>query len=288
MANLENIINQKTARDTQWKEQRQSERENAVAMQDAGITEITSSPEVYAKYLEMQGDNPTYSAGNIALVMFSAPETTVFGTRDRWKTLGRSVQDTEANKGVQIFARSPFGKGYTLADAYDVSQTQGREVKPPSLQDDTKEMETALSTLLNYSIVPVVVDRELDIPALYDEKQMELHINPDFPDGDAFAAIAAEVAHSRIHGKGLNHHYNREECDLDAQSVSYILCRRFGVKRELPDVSDVAALYEGWEPQERRQALDSIHDMSKKMSGSIERDMKPQQRSRAPVQRPAR
>ena len=26
------------------------------------------------KYLDMQGDNPTYSAGNIALVMFQDPE----------------------------------------------------------------------------------------------------------------------------------------------------------------------------------------------------------------------
>lgn len=288
MANLENIINQKTAADTQWKEQRQSERENAVAMQDAGITEITSNPEVYAKYLEMQGDNPTYSAGNIALVMFSAPEATVFGTRDRWKTLGRSVMDTEASKGTQIFARSAFSKSYVLTDAYDVKQTQGRELKPPCLQDDTKEMETALTTLLNYSVVPVIVDREMETPAFYDSVQMELHINPEFPDSEAFASIAAEIAHSRIHGKGLNPGYVREECDLDAQSVSYILCRRFGVNRELPDVSDVAALYEGWEPQERRQALDSIQDMSKKISGSIERNMKPQQRSRAPVHRPAR
>ncbi len=48
----------------------QADRENTIAMQDAGVEEITSSPELYVKYLDMQGDNPTYSAGNIALVMF--------------------------------------------------------------------------------------------------------------------------------------------------------------------------------------------------------------------------
>lgn len=288
MANLEQIVSRKTEKDTQWKAQRQAERENATAMQDAGITEITSSPEAYAKYLEMQGDNPSYSAGNIALVMFSAPEATVFGTRDRWKTLNRSVLDTEVNKGVQIFARSTFGKGYVLTDAYDVSQTQGRDMKKPCLQNDSKEMETALTTLLNYSVVPVVIDRQMERPALYDEVQMELHLNPTYPDHEAFSAIAAEVAHCRIHGKGLKPGYDRAECNLDAQSVSYILCRRFGIEREMPDVSDVAELYEGWEPQERRSALDSIQDMSKKISGSMERDMKPQQRSHAPVRRPVR
>ena len=63
MANLEMLIAQKTEQDTKWKEQQQAERENTVAMQDAGITEITSNPEAYARYLDMQGDNPAYSVG---------------------------------------------------------------------------------------------------------------------------------------------------------------------------------------------------------------------------------
>ena len=91
MANLEEIIAEKTQQDTQWREQRQADRENIVAMQDAGIVEITSNPEMYVKYLDMQGDNPAYSVGNIALVMFQDPEATVFGTPERWKTLNRSV-----------------------------------------------------------------------------------------------------------------------------------------------------------------------------------------------------
>lgn len=128
MANLEQIVSRKAENDTKWKEAQQAERENTTAMQDAGITEITSNPEAYARYLEMQGDNPSYSAGNIALVMFGNPEATVFGTRDRWKTLNRSVMDSEKNNGVKIFARSPMGRGYMLADAYDIKQTQGRDI----------------------------------------------------------------------------------------------------------------------------------------------------------------
>ena len=79
MANLEQIVSRKAENDTKWKEAQQAERENTTAMQDAGITEITSNPEAYARYLEMQGDNPSYSAGNIALVMFGNPETTTGG-----------------------------------------------------------------------------------------------------------------------------------------------------------------------------------------------------------------
>ena len=243
MANLEALISRKTEADTQWKAQRQAERESIVAMQDAGVTEITSNPEAYARYLEMQGDNPTYSAGNIALAMLQNEKATIFGTRERWKTLNRSVIDTEANKGMKIFARSTLGKGYSLSDAYDVSQTQGRELKHFQLQDDTKEMENALATLLNYAVVPVNSDPELDQAAFYDMQEMALYINPNYPDSEAFSAIAAEIAHTRIHAKGYNASYDRQECELDAQSVSYILCRRFGIERDLPDMSRLPELY---------------------------------------------
>ena len=191
--------------------------------------------------------------------------------------------------GVKIFARSPMGRGYTLADAYDIKQTQGRDISRITLQNDSKEMEAALTTVLNYAVVPVVIDKELPAPAFYDSANLELAINPDYPDNEAFAAITAEVAHSRFHAKGANASYDRGECELDAQSISYILCRRYGIERPMPDMSNLAALYEGWEPQECRQALDNIQDTSKQFGRSIEKNLEMgKQRSRAPVHRPTR
>ena len=40
MADLKQIVSRKAENDTKWREQQQAERENTVAMQDAGITEI--------------------------------------------------------------------------------------------------------------------------------------------------------------------------------------------------------------------------------------------------------
>ena len=279
MANLEEIIAQKEAQDTQWREQRQADRENTSAMQDAGITEITTNPEAYARYLDMQGDNPAYSAGNIALAMVQDPEATIFGTRERWKSLNRGVLDTQRGKGFKIFTRSTYGRGYTLTEAYDIRQTQGRELRPPVLRDDTKEMAAALRALLNYAPVPVVSDEDLPVAAYYDMK--ELAINPAFSDSEAFSAIAAEIAHARFHAKGYNAAYVREDSDLDAQSISYILCRRFGVKRDVPELSRLDYLYGGWDAPDRRSALDQLQTMSKQIGGSIERDIAPPQRGRA-------
>lgn len=63
MADLKQIVSRKAENDTKWREQQQAERENTVAMQDAGITEITTTPEAYARYLEMQGDNRRTAPG---------------------------------------------------------------------------------------------------------------------------------------------------------------------------------------------------------------------------------
>ena len=107
MANLSEIIVRKNQNDEQWKAQKQAERENAAAMQDAGMEEISSNPDAYARYLEIQGDNPLYSAGNIALAMVQNPNITQFGTVERWKTLGRKVN---AERVYRFFPGPPLEK----------------------------------------------------------------------------------------------------------------------------------------------------------------------------------
>ena len=283
MADLASIIANKSRSDEEWKAQRQAEREDTIAMREAAVTEITSQPELYAKYLDMQGDNPTYSAGNIAVVMFQNPSVTTFATPERWRQLGRRVNRDEQGNALKIFVRSKFGKSYNIGDAYDISQTSGRELTPKVLENNSPEMEKALTTLLNYSVVPVETTDDLEHKAYYDDLTMRLYVHTDIPDNVAFAAIATEVALSRIHAKGINADYDRDSYLLDAQSVSYILCKRFGVQPEKPDLSGLGKLYEGWNADARWHALSHIQEMSKQIGGAIEYNIAPPQRARAAV-----
>ena len=252
-------------------------------MQDGIITEITQNPELYKEYLNMQADNPTYSPGNIALVIGQGTsETTRFGTLAFWKGLGRNVNDSESKNGMMIYARSTFRKGYDLTPVYDISQTYGKPVKePPKLIAGSEKMDAALTALLNYAVVPLELNKDIKQPALYDEKELKLSINPNSTEYEVFSALATEIALSRIHGKGRYTDFTREENLLDADSISYILCRRFGIERPQPDASKVAALYDGYDGAERRNALDKIQEMCKQIGGSIERSIEPQQRNRS-------
>lgn len=250
-------------------------------MQDALITEITDNPKLYGVYLDMQADNPTYSPGNIAMVMGQSGEPCKFATEERWRSLGRRLMPGEKDRSMTIFARSNFRRGYDLTPVYDIRQTQGRLVPEISLQDNTKRMEDALVTLMNYSAAPVEVAPDLPVPARYDEVEMKLRVNPTYPDSVAFAAIAAEVALSRIHGKGVVMPlFNRKEQELNAKSVAYILCRRLGIPCERPSAENVREQYDGLDPQQRRGGLDNIQNMCKQIGGNIERSINPQQKNR--------
>lgn len=278
MANLGKIISDKSTADAKWREERQADKETAAALRDASVIQITKDPEKFARYLTMQGDNPSYSSGNIALAMAQLPEATVVHTRGHWKDLGRFVLDPELKNGASIFTRSATGRGYNLTSVYDIAQTQGRELRTPQLKDDTEAMEAALAALLNFSPVQVVATENLPSGAYYDPRQMTLAIDTACPDGQAFAAIAAEIAQARFHDRGRNPAYSREGCELSAQSVSYILCRRFGVQRELPDLTGMAKRCQGWTPEDRLAFLKEIQGMSRQIGGSIEKTIAPPQR----------
>ena len=278
MANLGKIISDKSTADAKWREERQADKETAAALRDASVIQITKDPEKFARYLELQGNNPSYSSGNIALAMAQLPEATVLHTRGHWKDLGRFVLDPELKNGASIFTRSATGRGYNLTSVYDIAQTQGRELRTPQLKDDTEAMEAALAALLNFSPVQVVAAENLPSGAYYDPRQMTLAIDTACPDSQAFAAIAAEIAQARFHDRGRNPVYSRESCELSAQSVSYILCRRFGIQRELPDLTKMAERCQGWEIEDRLAFLKEIQGMSRQIGGSIEKTIAPPQR----------
>ena len=289
MANLEAIITSKNASDTQWKTQQQADRDSVTEMQDQGIDMIVSDPDQYIRYLTMQGDNPTYSAGNVAIVLAGMKDATIFGTRDRWQTLGRTVMMDEQDQGVKIFARDARTKAYALADAYDISQTQGRDLKQKVLREDTPDMATALKTLLNYSKAEPVVDKEMDAAAFFDEEKRELAVNPDFSDQEAFASIAAEVALTRFHDKGYNREYSWARYELDAQSVSYILCRRYGIEPVQPNMERLRERFVGMSTDECRTVLDNIQNMGKRIGRSIDMNIEAERRkSRTAERRPVR
>lgn len=280
MADISALIAKKTARDEARTAERQADRANLSEMRDAALLEVTSNPELYQKYLDLQGDNLRCSAGNVALTLFQLDGASHIGTTDYWHGLGRYVVNEEMDRGAKVFVppRDPKRRGYFMGEYYDVSQTTGRPVKAPlNVGDNDERTETALSALMDCSPVPFVEGEEMDAAAYYDPKRMEIKVNTFCMPEAIFSALPTEIAYARFHDRGRNRDFSREEYSLDAESVGYLLCRRFGVDCPKPDAGRLAALYEGYEPADRGEALTQLNKMAQDMGSRIEKAVQPRQ-----------
>ena len=188
------------------------------------MEEISSNPDAYARYLEIQGDNPCTVPEILPLLWYRipiSPSLVLWSVGKPWAGAYRKVN---AERVYRFFPGPPLEKA-TLWYRLDISQTTGREIKKPVLQDGSLAMESALSTLLNYSIVPVVVTG-MDVPAFYDEGSWSWQSAP-LPGWRSLWGHCDRGGPQSVPCQGRKHHYNRSESELDAQSVSYILCKRF-------------------------------------------------------------
>lgn len=281
---ISELIKSKSASDQARVESLRAERGNLSGLRDAALEEITTNPELYQKFLTVQADNISCSAGNVALTMFQMDGATRIGTISFWHEQGRYVREESMRDGAKVFvpARSGQRRGYLMGDYYDVSQTTGKPMKEPvPLAENTGRMEAALSALMNYSPVPIVEGQDIGAPARYDERNLCIAIDPSYGEAEVFSALAAEIGYAKGHDKGRNMDFDRQDYQLDAESISYMLCRRFGIACRPPQAGDLPRLYEGYEASDRGEALEQLRKTARNMGDGVERGIQPRQQERS-------
>ena len=282
MPRLSEILKSKAESNQQRTETRRAEKENLSALREGALEQVTTSPQLYADYLTLQGNNIGCSAGNVAMTLFQLKDPTKIGTADYWHQQGRFVNDADFHNGAQVFVppKNPQYKGYFVGEYYDVSQTSGKpiaEIQP--LSEDGNRMDNAFAALLDTSPVGFTENTELETPVRYNDREGVLEINTNFSKPEVFAALATEITYARIHDRGRNRDYDRELFKLDAESVGYMVCRRFGVESPLPDTKQVGNLYEGYGADDRGKALDRLRQTARNMGDTVERTIAPRQQA---------
>lgn len=293
MARLEDLIQQKQQRDEDWKAAKAAEREELSQLSDDAVMRVTSEPDAYLHYLDTQAINPQYSAANVMLAMAQDANITYINSLENWNRLGRSV-NRDVN-GLKIRASDPYVKdgrqyhGYKIGRVFDVTQTHGKAMPTPQmLRDNTPEMEAALSRQLDSAGVPVVTDAAMYQDAFYDPKAQRITVSTRLSDSKTFAALSREIVHAGIHDRGRYPYYSREDCAMDAECVSYMLCRNFGVDTPQPNVSRVGQMFDGMEARDRRNMLNSLQKILHSLQKDIQREISPQERKRPEQNRPVR
>lgn len=293
MAKLDELIQQKQQRDEDWKAKKAAEREELSQLSDDAVLRVTSEPKEYLQYLDTQALNPRYSASNILLAMAQDPNITYINSLEVWNRLGRSVNREVS--GMKIRVSDTYVKdgreyhGYKIGRVFDIAQTHGKAGIPAlTLKDNTPEMDTALRRLLDSAGVSVVTSGTMYQDAFYDPAAQTILVSTRLTDSQTFAALSREIVHAGIHDHGRYPYYTREDCAMDAECVSYMLCRNFGMEVPQPDVSRVGQAFDGMEVQDRRSVLDSQQKYFRKLQNDIQREISPQERKQPEQNKPIR
>ena len=265
MAKLDDLIQQKQQRDEDWKAKKTAEREELRQLSDDAVMRVTSEPNAYLRYLDTQAINPQYSAANVMLAMAQNPDITYINSLENWGRLGRSVNREET--GLKIRVSDPYVKdgrqyhGYKIGRVFDVTDSAG---------------------------VPVVTDAAMYQDAFYDPKAQRITVSTRLSDSKTFAALAREIVHAGIHDRGRYPYYSREDCAMDAECVSYMLCRNFSIDVPQPNVSRVGQAFDGMEAQDRRSVVDSLQKYFRRLQKDIQREISPQERKQPEQNRTVR
>ena len=115
---ISDLIKSKSVSDQARVESLRAERGNLSDLRDAALEEITTRPELYQKFLDLQADNISCSAGNVALTMFQMDGATKIGTISFWHEQGRYVREESMKDGAKVFvpARNSQRRGYLMGD----------------------------------------------------------------------------------------------------------------------------------------------------------------------------
>ena len=283
MPSISEILQSKAEIKQARTEDMKAEREKLSVMRSGALQSVTQKPELYEQYLVLQANNIGCSAGNIALTMFQMQNPTKLGTTDYWHDQNRYVKDKEMEKGAMVFVppRDPSRRGYFMGKYYDVSQTDGKPLREtPPLEDGSDRMAAAFAALLDTSPVECVENKDLDAAARYNEHECVIEINSSRSTAEVFAALATEITYARDHERGYNRDFSRDDLKLNAESIAFMVCQRFGVECPLPDAKAAPQYYAYYEPDECGKELDGLRQTARNMGDAVERAITPRQQER--------
>lgn len=261
-----------------------------------GIKELFASDR-YAEYLTAMSKFHRYSYGNAMLILMQCPHATRVAGYNTWqKTFGRNVKRSE--KGICILAPCPsrkyvwqeakdpktgatiFNKDgspkmetrvititrFKIATVFDVSQTEGKElpsIGATRLSGEVENYQYYYDKLVALSPVAVVVEQ---VPGqangYYSHAEQRIVLRPELSEIQTIKTLVHEIAHALLHnpnGVPPEERKSRNEKEVEAESVAYVVCQHFGIDTSEYSFGYVAGWSKSKDLSELKDSLDLIH-----------------------------
>lgn len=232
------------------REQAKEKVERAQARIVAEIEALATS-EDWQRWLGFASRFHKYSAGNVLLIASQRPDASMVAGFKRWQELGRQVKKGET--GITILAprsgdcRSCEGSGcdrcggsgrylyFTTATVFDVSQTEGEEIPVNPLKasllvggDERGLFDLLVDRLLPDGWSVVVGDAGSANGWCSHEKKMVM-VGEGLSPLQQVKTLTHELAHAVLHPDTLEYVSNRGRCEVEAESVAYVVLSALGV-----------------------------------------------------------
>jgi hypothetical protein len=256
---------------------------------EKGVKDIFTSDK-YKEFLKTYAQFHNYSINNTILILMQNPNSSHVASFQTWKRLGRSVKKGE--KGIKVLVPIPYkyekqvedrqgqsevaeyeGISFRLGNTFDISQTEGKEL--PSLvnelKDNSPEIRKAIEVISRVSDVPVFFDTAMggEAKGYYHLEDKYIAIREGMSDSQTFKTLVHEIAHSRIHGK--DDKFNRKEREVQAESISYVVCSRYGIDTSAYSFGYIAGWSNGKETSELKSSLHLVQECSSNIIKSIDK-----------------
>lgn len=256
---------------SRWQVRQQQNRENAYAMIDAALEEISQGRGDVPGYLDIQARFDRYSARNVLLVQKQRPGAARLGDKAYWREQGIEVLRAELRKPViilepgRVYTREDgsVGQYYNAKEVYDISQTTGRNQVQPQVSVDDRLL---LKALISRSPVPIQVVDTLPEGrgAVFNQEQGAIQVRRGMDAADIFRSVSLELCHVDLEMQTEG--YSRSEDGYKAYCASYLLCKKYGVDTRGYDLSGIKDVLAGREPQEIAGELSDIKETANAIS----------------------
>lgn len=257
-----------------WAEKKQAERDEVYALADKTTKEVSTDGEHYKAFLDVKARLIYYTATNTLLVLAQKPMATQLRDFDAWKEAGASIRKEETHikilepGGSYERADGSVGTGFNVKHVFDIAQTTAKPRQRPNPVRDDRQLIAAL-----IHRAPVQIQGVDELPssmgALYDREQDVIFVRRGMEAGDIFRSLSKELAHAEL--AYTTPDYNRKDAAFAAYSVSYVVCRRYGIDVSGYDFNRMPERFREADSKDISAELSIICDTAKEITGRMHR-----------------
>ena len=275
---------------------------------EKGIKDLFESDN-YKKYLKTMSRFTSYSLNNMLLIAMQKPDATAVAGYSTWKQLHRQVKKGE--KAIKIIAPCPYRKkvkaevtdeqgksilgtdgkplmeseekvvmGFKVVNVFDISSTEGEPLPEIVHQlDGTIEgYSDFMKALEKFSPVPIEL-KKVKGAALgyYQMTNKNIVIEKDLSEVMKCKTGIHELTHALLHDRdnGLEKDSlpSREVKEIEAESVSYVVCQYYGINSLDYSFGYIAGWASDKNLKELKASMETIRQASQIIITGIDREL---------------